>query len=245
MIVEEACDADTGVRLLESALGAGTPFDAAIIDGLMPEKDGFEMAEEVHAHTLLSGTRLLMLTSAAEGGGQSKAEETGIKGYLTKPITRAELILAIRSVLELDRPDGEGGRRMVTQGTLDVHRSKRRVLLAEDNKVNQKIALAMLRKRGHSVDLAENGVEAVRMVGENAYDIVLMDLEMPEMGGLEATREILGTGLHSDLRIIALTAHALPEERRRCLASGMSGFVTKPFRAEDLYRVVEGEEDDA
>lgn len=241
--VVEAATADAGLRHLEEAVESGQPFDAAIIDGVMPEKDGFELAKEVHEHPVLSGTRLLMLSSSAEARGQSKAKATGIKGYLTKPVTRAGLILAVQTVLELRGP-GEGEeRRIVTQGTLDAQYHKRRVLLAEDNKVNQKIAVAMLKKRGHSVDVAENGLEAVRMVQENAYDIVLMDLEMPEMGGLEATRKIQETGLQADLRIVALTAHALPEERERCLAAGMSDFVTKPFRAEDLYRVVEWEAD--
>jgi CheY-like chemotaxis protein len=107
---------------------------------------------------------------------------------------------------------------MVTQGSLDAAEGPRVVLLAEDNLVNQKIALAMLQKRGHQVDVANNGVEALAMVQEKSYAVVLMDLEMPEMGGLEATQR---------------------EERERCMAAGMTGFITKPFRAEELYGAVE------
>ena len=130
---------------------------------------------------------------------------------------------------------------MVTTATLVATDHPRRVLLAEDNLVNQKIALAMLQKRGHAVDVANNGVEAVRMAAEAAYDVILMDLEMPEMGGLEATRRIRELPGLGELPIVAVTAHALAEERERCLNAGMTGFVTKPFRAGDLNRAVEGQ----
>ena len=234
---------DTANGALEALVIAdreGRPFDAAVIDALMPGRDGFQLAQAVHRDPEISGTRLLLLTSATEGHGPARAREAGIKGYLAKPVSQVDLVEAVMALLELKGP-GEGPEdRMVTKGVLEEARRRMRILLAEDNKVNQQIAITMLRGRGHAVDLAETGVQALDMVQSNDYDVVLMDLEMPEMGGMEATARIRALEGYDDLPIIALTAHALVEERDRCVAAGMKGFVSKPFRAVDLFRAVEG-----
>ena len=238
--VEEADGADSGIAELLRALEEGKPFDAAVIDGLMPEKDGLILAKEIRAHPAVSGIRLLMLTSAAQDYGPSQAQEAGIQGYLTKPVTRADLIVATQLLLGLRGPDEGEERRMVTISSLEDAVTVSRVLLVEDNLVNQQIAAGILRKRGHSVDIANNGIEAIEQVKKSDYTTVLMDLEMPEMGGVEATEKIRQMEGRKDLPIIALTAHVLPEERERCSDAGMTGFLTKPFEAMDLLKVIEG-----
>jgi CheY-like chemotaxis protein len=230
---------DRALELLHEAVRADALYDAAIIDSAMPDRDGFELAAEVEANPQLSGMRLMMLSSAAEAEGRKKAREHGIKAYLTKPVTRADLIDAMQALLGLRGP-GEGyERRMITENSLAHERPRAAVLLAEDNKTNQLIALALLTKRGHDVDVVETGGEALEKVKSKHYDVVLMDIQMPEMDGLEATREIRKLEQFEKLPIVALTAHALAEEREQCEAAGMNHFVTKPFKPFELHDAVE------
>ena len=237
--VEEAEGVDRALELLRHAAGNANLYDAAIIDSLMPERDGFELATEVEADPELAGLRLMMLSSAAEVEGGKKARKHNIKGYLTKPVTRADLIDATQALLGLRGP-GEGKeRRMITRNSLEHERPRANVLLADDNKTNQLIALAMLTKRGHQVDVAETGLQALEMVMEKQYDVVLMDIQMPEMDGLEATRAIRAMPEFTDLPIVACTAHALAEERERCESAGMSGFLSKPYKPHELLGAVE------
>ncbi len=236
---DEAESADAGVGRMREAVENGAPYDAVIIDGNMPEKDGFGLAADVQADDQLAGTHLLMLTSAADVGGQQKARDLGINGYLTKPVHRAELLSALQRLLGLRGPGGGRERRMITAASMENDRPHAVVLIAEDNRVNQQIATAMLRKRGHEVDVAVNGREAVEKVQARSYDVVLMDIQMPEMDGLAATRAIRAMEAYEHLPIVACTAHALAEERERCEAAGMNGFVTKPFKAIELLAAVE------
>ncbi|MEX2471450.1 MAG: response regulator [Gemmatimonadota bacterium] len=238
--VHEAATAMEGFDLLLAATRSGRPFDAIVLDSLMPEMDGFELAQRVRDQEELQGMRILMLTSGAESDAQTKARETGINGYLSKPARRADLLLALSSILG-HRGPGEGAeRRVVTEASLASRRPELRILLAEDSEVNRRVAVSMLEKRGHTVETVENGREAVEAVRERTFDVVLMDLQMPVMDGLEATRHIRAEPGQSELPIIALTAHALDQERERCLAAGMTGFLTKPYRADQLYGAVEG-----
>ena len=240
-VAEEAADADAGLAMLVEAAAGGHPFDAAIIDAMMPNKDGFQLARAVQDDPRISATRLLMLTSAADPEGSAKAREAGIKGYLTKPVARADLLHTLRALLGLRGVDEPVERRLVTQESLDQQRRVMRILLAEDERVNQTVAVGLLERRGHRVDVANNGREALEMAQEGEYDIILMDLRMPEMDGLTATRKIRALGgVHDDLPIVALTAHAGAEERSKATEAGMSGYLTKPFRTEELYGIVEG-----
>jgi CheY-like chemotaxis protein/HPt (histidine-containing phosphotransfer) domain-containing protein len=237
--VDEADAVDSAFSILLAAADVGALHDAVVIDSMMPERDGFDLAKEVQHHPALAGMRLMMLSSAADVEGRKKARDHGIKGYLTKPVSRADLVEAVQALLRL-RGQGEGPeRRLVTVDSLVNDRPTATILLAEDNETNQRVAVAMLTKRGHQVDLVENGKAAVDSVKLKRYDIVLMDIQMPEMDGLEATREIRKTHEHADLPIVALTAHAFAEERERCEAAGMNGFLTKPFKPHELYDVVE------
>src|SRR5438874_738327 len=237
--VHEAARADAGMAALRRAAAAGTPFDLAILDAQMPDQDGFELATVIRGDAHLAPTRLLILTSAGQRGDGERCRQLGIQAYLTKPIARADLIEAVGTVLA-GTPSAAGGADLVTRHSIAESRHTLRILLAEDNPVNQQVATAMLLKRGHQVDVVANGREAVDAVARVRYDVVLMDIQMPEMDGFEATARIRALPQGGPLPIIALTAHALSGERERCLERGMTGYLAKPFKAHELFAVVEG-----
>jgi CheY-like chemotaxis protein len=168
-----------------------------------------------------------MLTSAGQRGDGERCRELGIRGYLTKPISRADLLEALGTVLA-GPPDSAGTPAVVTRHTIAESRRTLRILLAEDNPVNQQVAVAMLVKRGHEVHVAGNGREAVAALAARDYDVILMDVHMPK---------------GKTLPIIALTAHALSGERERCLAQGMTDYLAKPFKGHELFAMVEQERD--
>ena len=236
--VEEATTASEGLAAMRQAATKRAPYDLAILDVQMPDMDGFQLATAVRADRGLARTRLLMLTSAGQRGDGERCRELGIRGYLTKPLSRADLLEALGTVLagpeETATPD------VVTRHTIAESRRSVRVLLAEDNPVNQQVAVAMLVKRGHEVHLAANGREAVDAVTHRDYDVVLMDIQMPEMDGFEATHAIRALPRGKALPIIGLTAHALSGERERCLSHGMTDYLAKPFKAHELFALVEG-----
>jgi len=239
MAVHEAHRADAGLEALRRAARAGAPYDLAILDAQMPDQDGFELAAAVRADRALARTRLLILTSAGQRGDGERCRQLGIQAYLTKPIARADLVEAVGTVLA-GAVSAPGAADLVTRHSIAESRHALRILLAEDNPVNQQVATAMLLKRGHHVDVVSNGREAVDAVARERYDVVLMDIQMPEMDGFEATAKIRALPQGRTLPIIALTAHALSGERERCLERGMSGYLAKPFKAHDLFATVEG-----
>jgi CheY-like chemotaxis protein len=234
-LVSEVESADEGFAKLEAASAEGEAFDAAVVAGPI----GFALAERLRGDAGLSGTRVLVLTAAGDPHEPARARAAGIRAYLTKPVAAADLLMAVRAMLGLRGPGQAEERRMVTAETLETRRSASRVLLAEDNPVSQQIAVAILTSRGHQVDVADTGALAIAMCRANRYDLVLMDLEMPDMGGLEASRIIRETEGLGSLPIVALTAHAVPEQRERCREAGMVACLTKPFNAPELLRIVE------
>jgi CheY-like chemotaxis protein len=184
-----------------------------------------------------------MLTSAGRRGDGARCREFGIQAYLTKPVKRAELLATIRTVFGLsethdENPDGSD---LVTRHYLRENRTQLRVLVAEDNVVNQKLAVRLLEKWGHEVDVVGDGRQAVNLLRTGDFDAVLMDLQMPEMGGLEATRLIREWESEGSKRtpIIGLTAHAMQEDRDRCLEAGMDDYITKPIRADKLRQTLD------
>jgi CheY-like chemotaxis protein len=211
-----------------------------VFDQMMPGRDGFALASAIRADRGMAGVRLLLLTSGAQRGDAQRCREIGIEGYLTKPASRAELLRGAAEVL--NGTAAEAGA-VVTRHTLAESGARRRVLLAEDNPVNQEVAATMLRRRGHTVDIVASGREAVAAVERDraGYDLVLMDIQMPELDGVAAARAIraLPADRGGAIPIVALTAHALPEERARCATAGMTGYLTKPFRARELFEIVE------
>jgi CheY-like chemotaxis protein len=209
----------------------------------MPDMDGFTLIEKIRQRPELSAATIMMLTSAGHRGDAIRCQELGVAAYLLKPIRQSELREAIARVL--GAPERGGAIPLITRYALQETRepnSSLRVLLAEDNLVNQRLAVRMIEKRGHHVTVAGTGKEAVAALEKETFDVVLMDMQMPEMDGFEATAAIRGkekaTGLHQP--IIALTAHAMKGDREKCLAAGMDGYLTKPIRSQELYEVLDG-----
>src|SRR6266849_938451 len=231
--VDEASTAAEGLDALRRVR-----YDLAILDVQMPDMDGFQLATALRGEKKIARTRLLMLTSAGQRGDGERCRELGIRAYLTKPLSRADLLEALGTVLGAS--DDGGGSEVITRHTIAESRKSLRVLLAEDNPVNQQVAVAMLVKRGHEVHVSSNGREAFDAVKERDYDVVLMDIQMPEMDGFEATHAIRAMPKGKDLPIIGLTAHALSGERERCLLHGMTDYLAKPFKAHELFALVEG-----
>ena len=238
MTTREASSAGRALEAIRHAQVEGAPFDLAIIDAQMPDRDGFDLAAEVQADPSIAGTRLCMLTSAGQRGDGQRCRALGIQGYLTKPISRIDLLEAVSLILATQK--SAAAEQIVTRHTVREARRELKILLAEDNPVNQEVAKAMLLKRGHQVDLVANGHEAVEAVRHGRYDVVLMDVQMPEMDGFAATAAIRALPGGAQLPIFAITAHAMSGERERCIAHGMNGYLSKPFKGHELYALIEG-----
>jgi two-component system sensor histidine kinase/response regulator len=220
----------------------GCPFELMITDGQMPETDGFQLAEKVKQNPNFASLLIIMLTSSGQRGDVQRCRETDISAYLTKPVRQSELREAIHAAFGR-RIAGIAGPAVVTQHVLREARAaaSRRILLAEDNQVNQILAVRLLERRGHRVVVAQNGREAVELLERDQFDLILMDVQMPEMDGFEATAAIRRkeeqTGRRT--RILAMTARAMKGDEEKCLASGMDGYIAKPIHAEELYRLLE------
>ena len=220
-------DGPAAIRVMESARQTGKAFRVAIIDACMPDMDGFELAERVQHDPRWAGAVIMMLTSAGRRGDAARCRQLGIAAYLLKPIRNSELMQALLTVL--GQPEGKAPP-LVTRHSLREARAGLRILVAEDNPVNQVLILRLLEKQGHSATLARHGGEAVALVTTGRFDLVFMDVQMPEMDGFAATAAIRQREqvLGGHLPIVAMTAHALKGDRERCLAAGMDGYIPKP-----------------
>ncbi|MDD5390972.1 MAG: response regulator [Gallionellaceae bacterium] len=231
-----AADGGDALHRLEQARAQGDPYRLILLDARMPGMDGFAVAQEVRSDPLHAGTSLLMLTSAGLRGDAARCKELGLNAYLTKPIALTELREAMENTLGQN-----DGNRLITRHSLREERRKYAILLAEDNPVNQKLAVKLLEKQGHTVSVADNGRLALEAWRRGGHDLLLMDMMMPEMDGLEATRRIReeeqAAGGH--IPIIAMTANAMQGDRERCLEAGMDGYVSKPVKPEVLYQEIE------
>lgn len=228
--------AGPAIAALEQAEREERPFAIALLDVMMPGTDGFELTALIRQRPAQQALRILMLTSAGSAISEAQRRELRISRVLMKPVKHSDLLAAMTDALGVT-PTGGGA------AAADTARvAPRKVLLVEDNPINRKVALELLGRRGHQVDVASNGAEAVEAVAKQSYDVVLMDQHMPVMDGLTATRKIREREQGSDrhVHIVALTAAATVEDRDNSLAAGADGFVSKPFRAEALYRAVEG-----
>ena len=235
--VEAVPSVAEGMAKLASARDSGRLYDLAVVDVYMPLQDGFQFIEQVRADTSFASTRLMMLTSGGQRGDGQRCRDLGVDAYLTKPLSRADLIEATAAALGGSQT--VNGADLITRHTLEETRHRARILLAEDNPVNQQVAVAMLRKRGHEVHIVSDGRRAVESAATGHYDVILMDIQMPTMDGLQATSEIRKLPGYAKTPIVALTAHALKEERDKCLAAGMDEHLAKPFKAHELFNAVE------
>jgi signal transduction histidine kinase/CheY-like chemotaxis protein len=228
--------------MLRQAAERGDPFSLVLTDCHMPGMDGFDLAARIRNSPHLTDAVVMMLTSGEQSGDIKRCRELGIALYLTKPVRRAELRSAIVKSFARSVPVAAPIAAAAPQPGIAVPvRSKMHILLAEDNIVNQRVAVRILEKAGYQVVVASNGVEALKAMRDHEFDLVLMDLQMPEMGGFEATGNIrlderLG-GTH--IPIVAMTAHAMTGDRERCLAAGMDDYISKPVRAATLIELVE------
>jgi CheY-like chemotaxis protein len=231
----EANGAPAAMEILARGTVEGHPFDLVLSDVHMPDVDGFMLAEQVLKEPSGQKPRFVLLTSAGRKGDGARCRELGVSGYMLKPILPGELRDEIRRIFA-DLPEvapGSGRPAAPPDRAL-------RILLAEDNRVNQAVATAMLSKRGHRVTVAVNGLEALAELADGEFDLVLMDVQMPEMDGFAATRAIREreVGAARRIPIVAMTAYAMAGDRERCLEAGMDDYVSKPINPTELFEAI-------
>ncbi len=251
---EIAINGQTALKILQKGLRDNRPFQLVLLDRRMPKIDGFKLAEQIKKTPGIAESILMMLTSVGERGDAKRCRNLGISGYLTKPIRTNELIDAIKMLIGYHKKE-PGSCPLVTRHSLREARlrfanllesytaqatSIFNILLVEDNLINQKLTRRLLEKKGHQVKVANNGKEAINAWENNTFDLILMDVLMPEMDGFEATLQIRDrekkAGGHTP--IIALTANAMKGDRERCLETGMDDYLAKPVRGNKLLELV-------
>ena len=229
-----------GMDSLREAKGLGRIFPLILIDAQMPDMDGFALAEAIKRNPDWRTATVMMLSSAGQRGDAIRCRELGIAAYLTKPVRQSELLDAILIALGT-RTENKVTPALVTRHTLRESRNHLRILLVEDNAVNQLVALRLLEKHGYTVSVAANGKKALDALEKEHYDLILMDVQMPEMNGWEATQAIREKEkiTRAHIPIVAMTAHAMKGDEERCLAAGMDAYLTKPIHTQELLAVLE------
>ncbi|MEO7369915.1 MAG: response regulator, partial [Ilumatobacteraceae bacterium] len=237
---QDAPDAPTALRALREAANGGRPFDAALVDLHMPGVDGLTLASQITADPSIASVALVLLTSSAQRGEAGLAEAAGMAGYLAKPIHPVQLHACLATVLATGA-DPAARAPIVTRHRLaEMAIRGGMVLLAEDNPVNQRVACGMLQALGYRVQVVSNGREAVAAVAASSFDAILMDCQMPEMDGYDATRVIRAAeGTARRTPIVAVTASAMQQDRQRCLDAGMDDHLAKPLRRDQLAVILE------
>jgi two-component system, sensor histidine kinase and response regulator len=243
MVPALAVSAVDALAALRAAQQSGRPFPLVLTDYQMPDADGFTLTAAIKSDPTIASATVVMLTSAGQLGDAARCRESGVAAYLAKPIRRSELRRAILNAL-LGRSGDHPSQALVTRHSLREARPSGRILLVEDNRVNQLLARRLLEKRGHVVVVAGDGREALAILEDPSvagFDCVLMDVQMPEMGGYECTSRIRqkeeATKAH--LPIVAMTAHAMEGDAARCLAAGMDAYLSKPIQPDELFELVE------
>ena len=240
---------------MRKAKESGEPFQLALLDVVMPGRDGFQLTEDIRADAELWDLKIMILTSTSRPGDRRRATQLGVGSFLMKPVSRLDLFRGMALTLrpsEGEPTDQEGEAEEDRQpkpkepaaeakapSSATESEPGAKILLAEDNPVNQQVAVALLERWGHEVTVALNGLEALEALEKGPFDLVLMDVQMPELDGLEATRRIRQDSRFASVPVVALTAHALQEERDKCTDAGMDDYLSKPFRPEDLKALVE------
>jgi two-component system, sensor histidine kinase and response regulator len=237
-ITELFSNGPEALAALRKAAAAGSPFQVALLDFHMPEMTGLTLAEKIKADRALSGTYCLLLTSLDHRFDRAQLDASGIAQMMTKPIRKNELRTAIRTAV-LNTGEAAVPAKRIRAASAPAASPGWRVLIAEDNVVNQRVARLQLEKLGHRVDLVANGLEAIEALQRAPYDVVLMDCQMPELDGYEATRRIRRESPQAEIQIVAMTAHAMEGDREVCLEAGMNDYVSKPMRIQELAAVFE------
>jgi len=246
------------LQLLRSAAQEGKPFDLAIVDREMPDMSGTTLAQTIKADPTIAEIKLVLVTSLGRRGDAARAREAGFSGYFTKPVRKSQILACLEMVMA-QTETGTSEPALITQHTVREIEAQQsaRILVADDYTINQQLAVLMLERIGHRVDVVANGLEAVEALSRKSYDVVLMDCQMPEMDGYDATRKIraweasLGNGPVGDLEaqssgarhmlwtpIIAMTANAMQGDREKCLAAGMDDYISKPLKRETLEKII-------
>ncbi|MEN8143056.1 MAG: response regulator, partial [Thermodesulfobacteriota bacterium] len=243
----DAPDGKTALTIMREAAAAGHPFDLAILDMHMPQMHGESLGVAIKQDPTISTTKLLMMTSVGSRGDAARLADKGFAAYLTKPVKETLLRECLETVIHGRAPKSDRMENLITRHSIaESHKQEVRILLVEDNVINQKVASAVLDKLGYRTEIAANGLEALESLQKMPFDLIIMDCEMPEMDGYEATRKIREWQDHTDptmrdkgaLPIIAMTAHALEGEREKCLAAGMDDFLSKPVSPQNLAELL-------
>jgi CheY-like chemotaxis protein len=228
------------IAAVEDAARAGSPFRIVLLDAEMPEVDGFAVAAELCARADCAGSVMMMLSSSNQNSDAARCRELGVALHMTKPVRQSQLFNAL--ITTIDAAPGEARvARATPLGMRAIAAQPLRILVAEDNAVNQRLAVSLLERRGHGVAVAADGRQAVDATSREHFDVVLMDVQMPVMGGLEATSAIRArerAAGSARLPIIAMTAHTMAGDRERCLEAGMDGYVAKPIQAARLFEEI-------
>jgi CheY-like chemotaxis protein/HPt (histidine-containing phosphotransfer) domain-containing protein len=243
--VEEASSGAQALEKLRQALIEGDPFIIAMIDMQMPKTDGLTLGTKIKQDPNLKDTKLVMMTSMGHSGKAKHLMEIGFSGCLNKPVRESHLYDCLRRLLSSRRElcDINPMPIVTRHPVVDQGKCKLRILIAEDDITNQKVAIRVLEKLGYRVDAVANGKEAIKALEMIAYDLVLMDVQMPEMDGLMATKIIRDTRSEvqdHNIPVIAMTAMAMKGDREKCLEAGMDGYVTKPIQPQELRKAIEG-----
>jgi CheY-like chemotaxis protein len=233
----QVCDSgESGLAELSRAAHAGTAYGLVLLDEQMPGIDGLAVLERIRGNPLLQTAVVMMLTSCGQVASAARCRQMGVETYLIKPLSSSDLLGSIRLALGMRRP--ASAMAPVAAGIAASSLSLR-ILLAEDNQVNQRVAMTMLGKMGHGITLARNGLEALEQWRQSNFDLILMDVQMPEMTGLEAAKQIRreeAIGTH--VPIVAMTASAMSEDRDHCLAAGMDDFISKPVSSKVIEQII-------
>jgi len=241
MLPSEASIGKSALIKMKSAEKEGTPFKLVLVDYFMPGMDGFELSEKIKQDSRLNTTKIIMLSSAGTRGDSTRCSKLGIAAYLPKPVNQSDLLDAIILTFGEQKKNKET-QPLITQHSLRETRKGYKILLAEDNPINQKVALHLLQRQGHLVKIVNNGEEVLKSVKKDIFDLILMDVQMPKMDGLKATAAIRLQEKKSKLHIpiIAMTAHALKGDRDKCLDAGMDDYLSKPVNPDKLKKVIAG-----
>jgi len=229
-----------GLALLKLAQKNERPFDMVLLDVQMPEMSGLEVLKEIRRGLHLSSLPVILLTSVDTLRSVTNREELGWSAYLTKPVKQSMLLDAMRASLCAEHGERTAAAEAPPEmpSKPEEARPKPRILLAEDNQINRRLAETLLDRAGYAVTTAENGLLALDLLKEQEFDLVLMDVQMPEMDGFEATRIIRENPRWEHLPVVAMTAYAMKGDRERCLEAGMTDYISKPLRKDELLEVI-------